>query len=135
MVELMVILVVVGILLAIGIPALLGSRERSQDRSAQSSVSNVFSIEKVIYSGHAAYTDDPVALKAEEPTYTYVAVDTPAVVGPVYVYLAAGNVLYISAMSVTGTCFYLRDAGGAGTDFAKSASCTGATTQTYGPVW
>lgn len=135
MIELMVILVIIGILLVIGIPALVGSRERSEDRAAQSEIGSVYSVEKIVYSSRAIYTDDPVELRAEEPMFTYVASVTPLTVGPIYVHLATGNVIYVMAESVTGTCFYLRDTDGTGVSFASSAACGAGDTQTYNPTW
>jgi type II secretory pathway pseudopilin PulG len=135
LVELMVILLIIAILLIIGLPALLGSQERSQDRAVQSDISSVYSVEKIIYSGHAAYTDDITAMRTEEPNLVYVAADTPAATGSVYLYLTPGNTIYIMAQSLSGTCYYLRDTDGAGTDYASSASCGRSDLQTYGPAW
>ncbi|MEA2558417.1 MAG: type pilus assembly protein PilA [Actinomycetota bacterium] len=135
LVELMVILLVIALLLIIGLPALLGSQERSQDRAVQSDITHVFSVEKIIYSGHATYTDDIAAMGTEEPSFIYVAADTPAATGPVYLYLAPGNTIYIMAQSLSGTCYYLRDADGTGTDYAASASCGRSDLQTYAPAW
>jgi type II secretory pathway pseudopilin PulG len=135
LVELMVILLVIALLLIIGLPALLGSQERSQDRAVQSDITNVYSVEKIIFSGHAAYTDDIAAMGAEEPSFVYVTADTPAAAGPVYLYLAPGNTIYIMAKSLSETCYYLRDVDGAGTDYATSASCGRSDLQTYGSHW
>lgn len=135
MVELMVILVIIGILLVIGIPTMLGSRGRSQDRAAQSQISSVYLVEKVVFSNRAVYTDVPATLQADEPSIAYVASKTPVATTPVYVYLAPGNIIYVGAKSATGTCFYLRDADGTGASFAKSAACDAGDTVTYGPAW
>ena len=135
MVELMVILIIIGILLVIGIPALLGGQVRSQDRAVQSDIRNVYSVEKIIYSDNSTYTDDPLAARAEEPSFTYVAADTPVTVGEVYLYLAPGDIIYVMAKSASGTCYYLRDADGAGADFATSAPCGRGNLQTFGPGW
>jgi len=135
MVELMVILVIIGILVAIGIPALIGSQGRSQDRAVQSDIRNVYSVEKIFYSDRANYTDDPLALAAEEPGFSYIAADTPVTIGEMYVHLEPGNIIYISAKSASGDCFYLRDTNGAGADYASSPSCGHWNLQTFGPAW
>jgi prepilin-type N-terminal cleavage/methylation domain-containing protein len=135
MVELMVVVVILGILLTIGIPALLGARVRSQDRAAQSNISNVYTVEKIVFSGNSTYTDDPVVLRAQEPSQSYVTADTPLVKGPIYVLVEPGNIVYVMAKSASGTCFYMRDPDGAGPIYATSPNCGKGPLQTYGPSW
>ena len=52
LIELMVVVLIIGILIAIALPTFLGARERAQDRAAQSSLRNALAAAKT------AYTDD-----------------------------------------------------------------------------
>ncbi len=52
LIELMVVVLIIGILIAIALPTFLGARERAQNRAAQSSLRNALAAAKT------AYTDD-----------------------------------------------------------------------------
>ena len=52
LIELMVVVLIIGILIAIALPTFLGARERAQNRAAQSSLRNA------LVAAKTAYTDD-----------------------------------------------------------------------------
>ena len=52
LIELMVVVLIIGILVAIALPTFLGARERAQNRAAQSSLRNA------LVAAKTAYTDD-----------------------------------------------------------------------------
>ncbi len=56
LIELMVVVLIIGILIAIAIPTFLGARERAQDRAAQSSARNALTSGKVIFTDAEDYT-------------------------------------------------------------------------------
>jgi len=161
LIELMVVVLIIGILLAIAIPTFLGARNRANDRSAQSNLRNALTAEKTIYTDAELYTDTTAAagvtaLTAVEPSLTWVtptsttyqprqvsAYDTSTVSGPT-------QFVVLATQSVTGTCWYIGDMPGpatvSGTFYAQSkapcadpsfppASVPTAATSTAGGGW
>ena len=136
MIELMVVVLIVGILIAIALPTFLGVRPRAQDRGVQIDIRNAFLAERTFYTDGAVYTENTTELERIESDLDYVVADVPATIGPVHVHVHAGpNELFISGRSPSGTCFYLREVGGQGAGFGSSASCGIADVQTYGTSW
>lgn len=138
LVELMVVVLIIGILVALAIPSFAGARDRAMDRAAQSDLRNALSAEKVLFSDNQMYVASPAtALTAAEPALVWVA----APLGGQHEVLAtvlAGNggvtapsEVILADVSATGTCFYVGDegrAGGATTPgryYAASATCSG----------
>jgi type IV pilus assembly protein PilA len=136
LIELMVVVLIIGILIAIALPVFLGARTRAQDRAAQSDIRNAFIAEKTYFTDGSVYTENTAAIQAIEPALTYATGDTPLVAGTVYLHHhpVTGEV-YVSARSRSGTCFYLRDFPMTGTTYATSSGCGVADTQTYSGSW
>ncbi len=130
LIEVMVVVLIIGVLLAIGVPTFLGARERAQDRSAQSSVRVAQSSALVVYTDDSDFTDANVrALRAAEPGFTWIN-GNAASTDEKRVSVAArsnGTEWGAAAMSDSGTCFYirLREAGTTLYGSSSSASCTG----------
>jgi type IV pilus assembly protein PilA len=132
LVELMVVVFIISVLIALALPTFLGTRTRAQDRAAQSDVRNAFAAEKAYYSDTLTYTTVPAEMTAIEAAITYVAGDTPLTTDVVYLHLhPIPNEIFVSAMSASGTCFYLREIDGAGAQFATDPSCGVTDTQAY----
>jgi type IV pilus assembly protein PilA len=136
LIELMVVVLVIGVLVAIGLPTFLGARTRAWDAAAHSDIRNAFAAEKAYYSDNVTYTTNPATMTAIEAAITYVAGDTPLVTNIVYLDLdPLPNAIYLSALSKSGTCFYLREIDGGGARFATDAACGVADTETYNNSW
>lgn len=137
MVELMVVVLIIGILIAIGLPTYLGARSRAQDRKAQADIQIAFTAEKAYFSDTNLYTANSGAMTAIEPALAYINSDTPATSGSVYLHYHPGaNEVFISALSQSGTCFYLRDLNGGVIQYSSSVSpCGVADVQTYVGAW
>ncbi|HEY7668359.1 MAG TPA: type II secretion system protein [Actinomycetota bacterium] len=136
LIELMVVVLIIGILIAIALPTFLGARTRAQDRAAQADIRNAFVAERTFFTDGSVYTDSTAAIQAIEPALTYATGDTPSVVGTVYLHHhPVTTEVYVSAKSRSGTCFYLRDFPMTGTTFARSSGCGVADTQTYSGSW
>ena len=138
LIELMVVVLIIAILIAIAIPTFLGARSRAQDRAAQSNLRNALTAEKTYYTDNQAYTQTTTDLTSIEPSLTYNADAVPANNNQIYV-SASGSTVILGAKSASGSCFYIKDVAtgsGAGTFYAKPATCTApsATTVT-GASW
>ena len=134
LIELMVVVLIIGILVAIALPTFLGARERAQNRAAQSSLRNALVAAKTAYTDVSDYsTATDTDLPAIEPSLTYLAAGAPST-GPnvvsVEVSGANNEVWSAAALSDSGTCFWITDdATGPGTQYGDdggAGNCTGA---------
>src|SRR4249920_2299887 len=72
LIELMVVVLIIGILIAIALPTFLGARQRAEARAAQSSVRNALVAGKTSYTDVDSYNNVSVAnLGSIEPSLTY----------------------------------------------------------------
>jgi type IV pilus assembly protein PilA len=139
LIELMVVVLIIGILIAIALPTFLGARTRAQNRAAQSSLRNALVAAKTMYTDNDDYAtaDEAVAtgLPTVEPSLTYVAAGT-ASAGPNNISVRIADVVAgdsqvwaAASLSDSGTCFWIKDVAvgtpGAGTFFGSGATCTG----------
>ena len=139
LIELMVVVLIIGILIAIALPTFLGARERAQNRAAQSSLRNALVAAKTAYTDTSDYstaTSGATGLITIEPSLTYRNATT-ASTGPNEVSVAVTDsgtavaaVFSAAAKSESNTCYYISDdasAAGTGTKYGSSptAACTG----------
>ena len=68
LIELMVVVLIIGILMAIAIPTFLGAQKSAQDRSAQSDLRNLLTSEVSYYTQNQYYAD-PTDLATQDPSY------------------------------------------------------------------
>ncbi len=75
LIELMVVVLIIGILIAIALPTFLGARTRAQNRAAQSDLRNTLVAAKTMYTDNSSYVGEPRQLgwPSVEPSLTYVA--------------------------------------------------------------
>jgi type IV pilus assembly protein PilA len=141
LIELMVVVLIIGILIAIALPTFLGARQRAQNRAAQSSLRNALAAAKTAFTDNDDYSGATVTgLTAIEPSLTF---QTGLSTGPEEVSISDGgyteNVADDSwaaaAMSDSGTCYFIDDIStdpGAGTfygDTTTAANCDGTNAQ------
>ena len=132
----MVVVLIIGILVVLALPTFLGARERASDRATQANMRNAFAAERAYYTDTLTYTTDPVQMTAIEAAIVYLDGDTPLVDGVVYLHLhPIPNEIFVSAMSASGTCWYLREIDGGGARFASDSACGVADTQAYTRAW
>lgn len=145
LIELMVVVLIIGILIAIALPTFLGARSRAQNRAAQSSLRNALVAAKTSYTDSNSYAlaDSAAAtgLATIEPSLTYVAAGTASSgansisVNPFRVNAAATapqDAWSAAALSASGTCYWIKDVSttpGAGTFYGSGATCTGTAAQ------
>jgi type IV pilus assembly protein PilA len=113
LIELMVVVLIIGILLAIAIPTFLGARDRANDRSAQSNLRNALTAEKTLYTDSQTYTDTSnasglVALQGVEPSLTWQPA-APTAPRQVAATVTGSTTVVLVAHSDTGKCFYIGD--------------------------
>jgi type IV pilus assembly protein PilA len=118
MVELMVVVLVIGILIAIAIPTFLGSRNRAYNRAAQSDLRSALIGAKSIFSGSNSYAcarativaPCVIGMASVEPSLGYQTAASNAPLFRVSIWTATTPMTWAAArMSKSGTCFGIRD--------------------------
>jgi type IV pilus assembly protein PilA len=122
LIELMVVVLIIGILIAIALPTFLGARTRAQNRAAQSDLRNALVAAKTLYTDNSSYAGATAAgLPAVEPSLNYVA---GAATGTSVGVIAAPSATdwAASRLSASGICFYISDTSTAGTKYGQAAA-------------
>jgi type IV pilus assembly protein PilA len=134
LIELMVVVLIIGILIAIALPTFLGARNRANDKAAQSGLRNALVAAKTCFTDQDSYVPCSVAtLTGIETSLTFTtgastAPDMITVSNTPATFAADGHLWFASAYSKSGTCFYIKDDSSAaaapngGTLFAKAAA-------------
>ena len=128
--EVMVVVMIIGILLAIGIPTFLGARTRAQDRAAQSTDRIAQSAAMVVFADYADFAQVTTArVRAAEPGLTWVAGNVASTNEQTASAGAnsTGTEWGAAARSDSGECFYIRLRKNNSTLYGRSttATCTG----------
>jgi len=122
LIELMVVVLIIGILIAIALPTFLGARQRAQNRGAQSNLRNGLVAAKTFFTDNSTYTGLTVATaSAIEPSLQWVLGANPAVGTVDIVAPAAGTVLLV-AQSASGNYYCVLDTDPTGTTFGPSTA-------------
>ena len=131
LIELMVVVLIIGILVAIALPTFLGARTRAQNRAAQSDLRNALVAAKTMYtdsSSYAAADSAATGLITVEPSLTYIAAGTASTVAAPSVSVSAAATTWAAArMSASGTCYWIKDVSTGATTYGTGAAgtCTG----------
>jgi type IV pilus assembly protein PilA len=145
LIELMVVVLIIGILIAIALPTFLGARTRAQNRAAQSSLRNALVAAKTSLTDNGTYagaTSAPTGLPSIEGSLNYnastIASSGPTVisVGP-YTVAMSNDSWSAAVLSASGTCWWIDDvsssggsgASAAGTHFGTGSPCTATAAQ------
>jgi type IV pilus assembly protein PilA len=128
LIELMVVVLIIGILIAIALPTFLGARTRAQNRAAQSDLRNALVAAKTIYtdaSSYATATSANMLIAAPELTFGVAASTVAAPI--VSVMTTPTATLWGEArMSASGTCYGMRETSANGTYYISAlGTCTG----------
>ena len=108
LIEGLVVLGIIGTLLAIGVPTLVGTRAHDQDTLAQQSLRSALTAADVAFAPHQTFADaDVTTLSAATPTLDY-ALGGLISLGPRSISVVADKDRWAAAaQSETGTCFFI----------------------------
>jgi type IV pilus assembly protein PilA len=124
LIELMVVVLIIGILIAIALPTFLGARNRANDKAAQSGLRNGLVAAKTCFTDRDSYTPcDSATLQGIETSLTFQTADSDAPDVITVSDAPSTDVWLGAAYSKSGTCFFIMDdasSTGGGTTFAKA---------------
>ena len=109
LIELMVVVLIIGILIAIALPTFLGARETASDRAAQTALRNGQAAAMAFYSdsSNQAFDNfDATRAEAEDPSLEWIDGGAPAL-GQVSIHVHAGQELLLVAVSSTDRYYCL----------------------------
>lgn len=110
LIELMVVVLIIGILIAIALPTFLGARQRAQNRAAQSDLRNAMAAAKVFFTDNEVYTGfDATDGEALEPSLTWVDGAVGTTGSRVGVTLASATQVVMESYSASGTTYCIAD--------------------------
>lgn len=140
LIELMVVVLIIGILVAIAVPTFLNAQNSAKSKAAQSNARSALSAAKTVYADKETYTVALTDLQKAEPSLQW-QTETTGVSDSVekVAWDGDGNVFKIAVLAKNGDCFYIVDStaddGSGGTKFGKhkkadvpAAGCIATTT-------
>src|SRR6476659_631042 len=105
LIELMVVVLVIGLLIAIALPTLLGARPRAQDRAAQADLRNGYLAASTYYASSQTFTNfDVAAAQAVENGLNWVLGTVPTGT-QIDIEFAGGDAVLLIEQSATGVYF------------------------------
>jgi type IV pilus assembly protein PilA len=124
LIELMVVVLIIGILVAIALPTFLGARTRAQDKAAESDLRNAFAAAKVFFTDSDTYVGfNLAAAQSVEPNLTWFNTPGTAPTGKqVNIEVATASTLMLNRLSESGTYFCIADTSAATTGIYKGTS-------------
>jgi type IV pilus assembly protein PilA len=136
LIELMVVILIIGLLIATALPTFLGARARAADRAIQTDMRTGLAAALAYYTETRDWTGfDRAQALAEEPRIPWVDGPAPPGRGEISIHVHSGQELLLVGLSSSGTYFCLAQVAGSpatdrgrGTDFGEVdtvAECTG----------
>ena len=138
LIELMVVVLIMGILMAIAIPTFLSTRGAANDASAKSDATNAFTNEKAYYSSNLQFLDTTTNADNGPSLDSTLPWGNPTTAGSeaVAAYVSSvtpgtNNAVLIAASSKSGHCFYIADVEQANSSivgyYATTQACSSST--------
>jgi type IV pilus assembly protein PilA len=133
LIELMVVVLIIGILIAIALPTFLGARQKAQNRAAQSDLRNALAAAKTFFTDQDSYAPGgtnfaPADGTAIEPSLTWAGAAnaaTPASDVDLHVQVVAATSILMLRQSQSGTWYGVADNLGV-TQYCNAAAATNA---------
>ena len=142
LIELMVVVLIIGILIAIALPTFLGARTRAQNKAAQSDLRNALVAAKTMYTDNSSYATATAAatgLTSVEGSLQYTNAASTVASPRVSVMTTPTATVWAAArMSASGVCFGVYETSASGTKYDQAAAltttCTGDQVVTDAPT-
>jgi len=131
LIELMVVVLIIGILVAIALPTFLGARKRAQDKAAESNLRNAIAAAKTYFTDQDVYTGfNAAAGLTIEPSLTWNNNAPPSLINQVSVRDVTATHLVLATQSASTSFFCIADDSSTGSSYGKvdaatAAACTG----------
>jgi len=123
LIELMVVVLIIGILIAIALPTFLGARGRAQDKAALTDLRNGVAAAKTFFTDADTYTGFGTAQgQAIEPALNWNGAGTAPTTNQVNIEVATGATLLLVRHSDAGNYFCAWDPGNAAVSYHKDAT-------------
>jgi type IV pilus assembly protein PilA len=144
LIELMVVVLIIGVLVAIALPTFLGARNRAQDRAAQSTLRQALTSSRVVFSDTGDYLTATIAdFQAVDTSVQWVPGATSSTAPTTVSGGTTVGVLTMAAFSKSGNCFFVRDDPPhdtrygelAGASWAACNAANGGSVPAWSPTW
>jgi type IV pilus assembly protein PilA len=123
LIELMVVVLIIGILVAIALPTFLGARTRAQDKAAESDLRNGFAAAKVFFTDGDTYVGFTAAAAAVvEPNLNWNGGGVAPSGTQVNIEAVTASTVIMNRLSASGTFFCVADTGTAATGIYKGTT-------------
>jgi len=123
MVELLVVVLIIGILIAIALPVFLGARNRAENAAAGADLRNALAASKIYFTIGQTYTGFDVATaQAQAPDMSWVGAGDPGATEDIAIVVAAGSNVLLVRRSVAGAYYCAADNGSTATIHADDAA-------------
>lgn len=115
LIELMVVVLIIGILVAIAVPTFLNAQNNAKSKAAQSNARSALSAAKTVFAEEEKYSSIVIGdLQAAEPSLIWQGTGAPSaqveqISWKVVNDLANGETFYIAVLAKNDDCFYIRD--------------------------
>ncbi|MDP9404634.1 MAG: type II secretion system GspH family protein [Actinomycetota bacterium] len=120
LIELMVVVLIIGILLAIAVPTFLSAQKNAKNKAATSNVRSALSAVKTVYAEKQSYALALADLTAAEPSLTWTATESLDSTGPQVVsWDGSTGSMGLAVRSKLNDCFQVFDSTATGTTYAK----------------
>lgn len=136
LIELMVVVVVIGVLLAIAVPTYLGMRSRAQDRGAQQAARAALQTARQIFAAdNASYTNagTSASMARFEPGLSFNTASSTS--AKEVAITATATVFQAAVLSASGTCWRIQDNASTGTTYGSTSGGSCTTAAVAGTSW